>query len=243
MTEPVRLARRVAELRGCTRAEAEQYIRNGWVSVDGVVVEAPQHRVADEDVRVDPQARLEQVEPATMVLHKPAGLDLAGEAAQAPVREDSQWPDDDSGVRRLQRHFQRLQPLLPLEPRASGLQVFSQDGRVQRRLLEDGALIEQEFVVQVAGRIQDDGLARLAHGLVYRGRALPPCKVSWQSEARLRFAIKAVEAGQLADMCAQVGLEVEAIRRLRIGRIGLGKGPAGAMPAGQWRYLRPGERF
>ena len=47
MSEPVRLARRVAELAGCTRADAEQYIRNGWVRVDGQVVEAPQHLGAD----------------------------------------------------------------------------------------------------------------------------------------------------------------------------------------------------
>jgi len=32
------------------------------------------------------------------------------------------------------------------------------------------------------------GLQRLSHGLGYGGRALPPCKVSWQSEIRLRFA-------------------------------------------------------
>ena len=49
--------------------------------------------------------------------------------------------------------------------------------------------------------------------------------------------------GQIRAMCAQVGLDVTAIRRLRIGRIALGKGPNGAMPPGQWRYLPVGERF
>ena len=67
---------------------------------------------------------------------------------------------------------------------------------------------------------------------------LPPCKVSWQNETRLRFAIKAVQGGQLRAMCEQVGLEVVSIRRLRIGRISLGK-----LPVGQWRYLAAGERF
>ena len=50
MSEPIRLARRVAELTGCTRAEAEAYIRNGWVSVDGAMVETPQLRITDEVV-------------------------------------------------------------------------------------------------------------------------------------------------------------------------------------------------
>jgi 16S rRNA U516 pseudouridylate synthase RsuA-like enzyme len=52
-----------------------------------------------------------------------------------------------------------------------------------------------------------------------------------------------VQDGQLRDMCAQVGLDVVSIRRLRIGKIPLGKGPNGAMPPGQWRYLPVGERF
>jgi len=81
-------------------------------------------------------------------------------------------------------------------------------------------------------------LIRLNHGLSYNGRALPPCKVSWQNEFRLRFAIKGVQGGQLRDMCAQVGLDVVAIRRIRIGKIPLAK-----MPEGTWRYLPVGERF
>ena len=44
------------------------------------------------------------------------------------------------------------------------------------------------------------------------------------------LAIKGVRNGQLADVCAQVGLDVLSIRRLRIGRIPIGKGPEGAMP-------------
>ena len=245
MTEPVRLAQRVAALLQCTRAEAEQYIRNGWVSVDGRVVEAPEHSVTGERVEVDPEARLEPVEPATVLLHKPAGVDAIDgpNPASALVTPQSHWTDDPSGVRMLQRHFHRLTPLVPLEREASGLMVLTQDGRVWRRLTEDADLIEHEYVVEVEGEPAPYGLQKLKHGLSYQGRALPPCQVSWQSEQRLRFAIKAVREGQLRHMCAQVGLRVVSIRRLRIGRVGTGKGPNGAMPPGAWRYLPVGEKF
>ena len=133
--------------------------------------------------------------------------------------------------------------MVSLDSDASGLMVFTQDGRVWRRLSEDGDEIEHEYLVEVAGDIAPYGLRKLSHGLRYNGRALPPCKVSWQNEIRLRFAIKGVQGGQLRDMCAQVGLDVVAIRRLRIGKVPIGKGPEGAMPAGQWRYLPVGERF
>ena len=236
MPEPERLAKRVAALAGCSRAEAEQYIQGGWVTVDGEVVEHPQYKVDAQQVAIDPAARLQVAEPATLLLHKPAGVAAAQTATLATPA--TRWNADASGMRVLQRHFVHLTALLPLEDDASGLQVLSQDGRVWRRLTEDAAAIEQEFVVEVDGEIAPYGLHRLAHGLSYRGRPLPPAKVSWQNEVRLRFAIKAVQPGQLREMCAQVGLAVVAIRRLRIGRVPLGK-----MAPGEWRYLPAGERF
>ena len=240
MPDPIRLSRRVAELTGCSRADADRYIENGWVSVDGQIIEAPQHPVTDEHVELHPDAVLEAPEPATVLLHKPAGFDAieGRQPAATLVTPATRWEGDPSGVRLLQRHFARLTPLVPLDTDASGLMVMTQDGRVWRRLTEDAAHIEQEYVAEVSGEIAPYGLARLNHGLRYRGRELPPCKVSWQNEFRLRFAIKGVQGGQLRDMCAQVGLEVLAIRRIRIGKIPLVK-----MPAGEWRYLPVGERF
>ncbi|MFC3551672.1 rRNA pseudouridine synthase [Lysobacter cavernae] len=240
MPESIRLSKRLTELARCSRADAECYIEGGWVSVDGKVVESPQHMVSTEHVELDPEATLEAPEPATVLLHKPCGFDaIAGrKPAAALVTPATRWAQDPSGVRLLQRHFIRLTPLVPLDHDASGLMVLTQDGRVWRRLTEDADRIEQEFIVEVAGDIAPYGLRRLNHGLHYRGRELPPCKVSWQNEIRLRFAIKAVQPGQIRDMCAQVGLDVVAIRRIRIGKVPLGK-----MPAGEWRYLPVGERF
>ena len=244
MPTPIRLAQRVAELLGVSRADAEQYVRNGWVSVDGEVVEVPQHRVTDERVQVDADARLEAVEPATILLHKPAGFDAIDgpNPAAALVTPATHWADDLSDIRLLQRHFHRLTPLVPLDTEASGLIVLSQDRRVLRRLGEEADQIEHEYIVEVSGELAPYGLHKLAEGVNVGGRALP-CKVSWQNETRLRFAIKGTHDGDLRAICAQVGLQVVGIRRLRIGRISIGKGPEGAMPGGQWRYLPVGERF
>jgi 23S rRNA pseudouridine2604 synthase len=234
------LATRVADLARCSRLEAEQYIKGGWVSVDGRVLEDPAHPVSTETVTIDPAAQPETVQPATILLHKPVGYDtISGrKAAAGLVQPQARWAEDPSGVRMLDRHFHRLTPLVPLDAEVSGLMVLTQDGRVWRRLTEDGDEIEQEFVVETSGEIAPYGLRRLNHGLHYNGRALPPCKVSWQNEIRLRFAIKGVQGGQLRDMCAQVGLGVVAIRRLRIGKVSLAK-----MPVGTWRYLPAGEKF
>ena len=240
MTEPVRLAKRLAEILPCSRREAEQYIEGGWVSVDGVVVEEPQFRVQDQAIALSPDASLLALAPVTLLLHKPAGVET-GDAAARFLNITSRSPDDRSGIRPLKKHFTASELVTPLATSASGLVVFTGDWRVARKLHEDARLLEHEVIVEVSGAIKQGGLERLNridHGFTYQGALLPPAKVSWQSEARLRFALKGEVPGQIAYMCESVGLKIEAMKRLRVGRM-----PLSQLAPGQWRYLLPFERF
>jgi 23S rRNA pseudouridine2604 synthase len=212
------------------------YIEGGWVRVDGVTVEEPQFKVLDQRIEIDPQAKLEPPEPATMVLHKPAGVTV--DEARALVTPQTHASEDTSGVRLLKRHFARLEAPLPLPDKASGLLVFTQDWRVKRRLEEDADRIEQEFVVEVAGTLAPNGLALLNHGLVFDHYALPPIKVSWQNETHLRFALKRIAPDKIERMCGAVGLTVLSMKRLRVGRISMAR-----LQPGQWRYLAGTDRF
>ena len=234
MNEPVRLAKRVAEMVPCSRSEAEQYIDGGWVTVDGVVVEEPQFRVANQRVEISPDASLLGQGAVTLLLHKPAGH----EALLLPTH---QFAGDRSGIRTLKKHLSAAELVTPLMTPASGLVVFTQDWRVARKLREDSATLEHEVVVDVSGEIKPGGLERLNradHGMTFNGVLLSPAKVSFQSEARLRFAVKGERPGQIAYMCETVGLQVTAMKRLRIGRL-----PLSDLPVGQWRYLTAHERF
>jgi 23S rRNA pseudouridine2604 synthase len=234
--EGIRLARRVAEIAGCSRAGAERYIAGGWVSVDGVEVEDPATRVSpDQRVELLPGATADDPAPVTILLHKPAGVDTR--AAMESLGADTLAQDQHrppAAQRVLKRHFSKLTLATPLETMASGLVVFSQDWRVLRKLVDDSKRIEQEYVAEVTGAIAADGLERLNAG----GRADAPLKASWQSEARLRFAGKGILPGQIERLCAKVDLSVTALRRLRVGRIALS-----SLPAGSWRYLNDYERF
>lgn len=232
-----RLAKVVAARVPCSRREAEQYIEQGWVRVDGQRVDQPQVRVTPgQAVEIDPRARLQPTVAATFLIHKPAGMDE--DAVVGLLDGSTRWSEDPSGVVRSKAHHSGLKALLTLPAQAGGLNIYSQDFRVVRKLTEEAALVEQELVAEVDGAIEPDGLARLCHGLVREGWPLPPAKVSWQSEKRLRFAAKGIDPAWIGWMCAQVGLELRALRRLRVGRIALA-----GLPAGQWRYLSVGERF
>ena len=236
---------------GCSRREAEQYIEGGWVSVDGQVIEEPQFRVLDQHIEVSKDASLLDVQSVTILLHKPAGLDAglgtpvspprAGPSVSSLLVAANLSPDDRSGIRPLKKHFANAELVTPLATPASGLVVFTDDWRVARKLKEDAAVMEHEVVVEVTGTIRPGGLERLNrvdHGFTYNGVLLPQAKVSWQSEARLRFALKGERPGQIAYMCAGVGLEVTGMKRLRIGRV-----PMSQLLPGQWRYLMAHERF
>ena len=251
MTEPVRLSKRLAEMLACSRREAEQYIEGGFVTVDGVVVEEPQFRVQNQAIALSQGASLLALTPVTILLHKPAGYEASDAPGAAPVSAEktaaqlltaaNHAPGDRSGIRPLKKHFSSAELVTPLATAASGLVVFSGDWRVVRKLREDARVLEHEVVVEVSGDIKPGGLERLNridHGFTYKGALLPPAKVSWQSETRLRFALKGEVPGQIAYMCDGVGLKITGMKRLRVGRM-----PLSQLPPGQWRYLMPYERF
>ncbi len=214
MAEPVRLSKRVAAQLGCSRREAEQRIEAGLVTVDGAVVDQPQARVHDgQQVLVQATADPQALAPATFLLHKPAGATL--EAAVAAMQL-------------LRAHLRRLVPLFPLPEAAAGLCVLSQDPRIVRKLTEDAGWIEQEVLAEVTGSPAPDALQRLGADL----------KASWQSERRLRLAFKGLDVAALPARCADAGLTVAQLRRIRLGRV-----PMAGLTAGQWRRLEAHERF
>ena len=143
MTEPVRLSKRLSDMVGCSRREAELYIEGGWVRVDGQVVETPQFKVQDQNVELDAKARLEPVSAATLVLHKPADYDWdeGRRPASRLLVEAAHGPDDHHAPRLLRRHLTNQVCVTPLESGATGMLVFTQDWRVQRKLVQDLSLI------------------------------------------------------------------------------------------------------
>lgn len=233
----IRLAKRVAEMMPCSRAEADKYIAGGWVLVDGVVVEEAGARVADDqEVSLHADATLDEIVAVTILLNKPAGIDAEG--ARRLLTADTLVLAEHGKQRFLKRHLANLTVTTPLDERANGLVVYTQDFRVSRKLLDEANRVEQEFVVEVAGSIREGGLALLNHGLSFNGKPLAPMKASWQNETRLRFAGKGIRPGQLVHMCRLVGLSVVSSRRLRVGRV-----PMASLPSGHWRYLHEYERF
>lgn len=271
-TKPVvdegeRLSKKVMQLKGCSRSEAERYIEGGWVMVNGVVVEDPPFRVQQQTVTLSPDATLLNLGDVTLILNKPPGWldgvdtedddeDDAPRAAPPKGRNgkptvknartlltaQNHYADDPSGIRMLKRHLLHLEAEVPLETGASGLVVFTQDWRVTRKLSEDMGAMEHELIVDVLGEVQPEHLQKMNRALNDERNPLPHTKFSINSStpqsSKLRFAIKGAHPGLVAYLCEKAGLEITAMRRIRLGRVTVSD-----LPAGQWRYLAAHEKF
>jgi len=244
LKEPPRLSKRICEMSLCSRREADEWIENGWVSVDGVVV-------TTLGTRVHPGARIEikdaasahQTESVTILFNKP--LDVAsgpfegdGENAVLLIRPENRWREDDSRYHFKATHLRGLALAGKLEADATGMLVFTQEGSVARRIIGDDTRLEKEYMVRVEGELTADGMKLLNQGLALDDVKLKRAQVSWQSEQQLRFVLHESRKRQIQRMCELVGLRVTGLKRIRIGNVKLGD-----LPLGQWRFLGPDEHF
>jgi 23S rRNA pseudouridine2604 synthase len=251
-SDGVRLNKRMAELGLCSRREADEWIDKGWVKVNGHVA-VMGVRVQNHDrIEVLPQARGQQAQQVTILLHKPVGY-VSGQAedghppAVTLIQARNHWREDHSRIRFDPRQLRGLAPAGRLDIDSVGLLVLTQDGRVARQLIGEDSQLEKEYLVrvqwqQVTHDVQSvfpaEQLARLRHGLSLDGKALKPAQVDWQNPEQLRFVLTEGKKRQIRRMCEQVGLQVVGLKRIRMGRVMLGQ-----LPPGQWRYLAPNERF
>jgi len=234
--------------------------------VDGVVVQEPQFRVTTQNVAVDAHASLLNLLSVTLILNKPVGWTdgleplpadrPAPSGRPAPMRREPTGPHnvrslltvaqhsqhDHSGVRLMKSHLAKLDASVPLEYEASGLVAFTQDFRVQRKLMEDMPLMEQELIVDVRGEVLPEALIPVERALRDERLRLPDFKISVGSanpeRSKLRLAVKGSHLGLAPYLCELAGLQIMAMRRIRLGRVSLGD-----LEEGTWRYLREGERF
>ncbi|WP_229008263.1 pseudouridine synthase [Methylophilus sp. Leaf408] len=239
-----RLSKVMADRGLCSRREADDWIVNGWVKVNGEIIEALGTRIdPDAEIIISTYAKEYQAENVTILLHKPVGY-VSGQAedgyepAVVLVKPENQWSEDPTQKTFHRGIYHGLAPAGRLDIDSTGLLVLTQDGRIARVLIGDDSSVEKEYLVRVEGELSANGMAKLNHGLSLDGVQLKPAKVSWQNEDQLRFVLREGRKRQIRRMCELVGLKVVGLKRIRIGRISLGK-----LPAGQWRYLAANEKF
>ena len=245
MEDKVRVSKLLSELGLCSRREADSYIEQGLVTVDGEVVnELGVRAYRHQKIELQSGAKVQQASRITVILNKPIGYishyddEQEYQPAASLITPENYFasPLDKSHNPRF--NTKGLAPAGRLDIDSTGLLVLTQDGRIAKLLIGENSPIEKEYLVRVEGPLSFEDLDRLKHGLSLDGVALKPAQVSWQNEDQLCFILREGKKRQIRRMCEMVGLQVLALKRVRIGRVKLGN-----LPMGQWRYLGADEKF
>lgn len=238
--ELVRLSKLMAQRGVCSRREADAFIEQGLVLVNGVVVDQLGAKVApDVEITLAPQAVKKQKELITILLNKPVGyVSAQPESGYTPaiklITAANQFGGRDKRLR--PEHLKGLAVAGRLDIDSQGLLLFTQDGRLAKKIIGEESRVEKEYVVRIRGLLPDDNLQLLRSGLELDGRPLKPAQVEWINRDQLRFVLREGRKRQIRRMCDLVGLKVVGLKRVRIGKIKLGD-----LPEGKWRFLERGE--
>jgi len=114
IAEEPRLSKLMGERGLCSRREADEWIENGWVKVDGKVVSTLGVRVPrDARIEIDPAASKHQSEQVTILLNKPVGY-VSGqpedghEPAMVLIKPENHWAEDPSPTKFRPGHLRGL---------------------------------------------------------------------------------------------------------------------------------------
>lgn len=214
-----------------SRRACEAYLIAKRVRVNG--------RVAELGGKADPEADeitvdgmlIPKAEPLVyLALHKPRG-----------VLSSVEDPDPRPTVRDLIPLPGTLYPVGRLDAESEGLILLTNDGELANRLTHPRYGHEKEYKVLVARQPDEQQLAAFRHGVILEdGYRTAPAVVQIESlhgkGAWLKVILKEGRKRQIRETCAQVGLPVVRIVRIRIGSLHLG-----SLKPKEWRHLTPAE--
>ena len=214
----------------CSRRTAETWLSAGRVTVNGRAAKLGDR--ADplrDDVQVDGQPLSQREEKVYLLLNKPRGYvtTLSDEKGRPTVAELVR----DVGV--------RVFPAGRLDMDSEGLLLMTNDGGLMQQLIHPSFQINKTYEVDVGG-FMSDSTEKLSSLTELEGEEIQPAEVEVLRQnggsARLSVTIQEGKNRQIRRMCAQCGLSVRRLRRVREHTLELG-----ALPVGKWRRLTPSE--
>lgn len=246
---PLRLSKLMSERGLCSRREADTYIASGLVRVNGVIVSELGTKVLpDVSITLEAEAMRNQKNLVTIILNKPIGYVSAqpepGSGYEPAIRLVTDRNQFGLQKRILQRgDLQGIAVVGRLDIDSQGLLIFTQDGRLAKKIIGENSDVEKEYVVRVRylgpePSLPPEKLVLLNYGLSIDGVKLKRAQVEWINDDQLRFVLNEGKKRQIRKMCEQVGLDIRGLKRVRVGKLTLGK-----LPEGQWRFLEEHEEI
>jgi len=225
-----RIAKVIARAGMCSRRDAERWILDGRVSVNGKTLESPAFTVGPDDRIIVDGKPLPASEAARLFLyHKPAGL-------VTTMRDEQNRPTV----------FANLPPGLPrvisvgrLDLSSEGLLLLTNDGGLARYLELPSNALNRCYRVRVHGTVKAAQLSRLAQGVTVDGVNYGPIEARMEgaqtaANVWLLVTLKEGKNREIRKVMAHLGLQVARLIRTSYGPFELGE-----LAAGSAREVKP----
>ena len=222
----VRLNKYISESGICSRREADRYIEQGNVFLNGKRATIGDQVKPGDVVKVNGQL-IEPREAEDLVLialNKPVGI--------VSTTEDGERDNIVDFV----NHSKRVFPIGRLDKDSQGLIFLTNHGDLVNKILRAGNDHEKEYLVTVDKPITEEFIRGMSAGVPILGTVTKKCKV--KKEAPFVFRITLVQGlnRQIRRMCEHFGYEVNKLERARIMNVILS-----GIPLGEWRDLTDDE--
>ena len=225
-TSSTRLNKYISESGICSRRDADRFIEQGNVYLNGKRAAVGAQVVAGDTVKVNGQL----IEPKEaddfvfIVLNKPVGIVSTTESSEK------------NNIVDFVRHSVRIFPIGRLDKDSQGLIFLTSNGDLVNKVLRAGNNHEKDYVVTVNKPITDNFIEGLAGGVPMLGKMTKKCPVTKVSANVFNITLVQGLNRQIRRMCEHFGYEVMKLERTRIMNVNL-KG----IPVGDWRDLTPKE--
>ncbi|MCT8139418.1 23S rRNA pseudouridine(2604) synthase RluF [Anaerobacillus sp. CMMVII] len=220
----MRINKYISESGITSRREADKWVADKRVTINGVVAELGSKVSPGDDVRVDNKPVQVETENVYIALNKPVGITSTTERHVKGNIVD------------FVNHPLRIFHIGRLDKESEGLILLTNDGDIVNEILRVENKHEKEYIVTVDKPITSSFLKKMAEGVEILDTKTLPCKVTKISNQVFRIVLTQGLNRQIRRMCSALGYQVRRLQRIRIMNIhldGLGKG--------QWRDLTKSE--
>ncbi|WP_113907589.1 23S rRNA pseudouridine(2604) synthase RluF [Aliidiomarina celeris] len=223
---PVRLNKFIAESGVCSRREADRFIEEGKVWVNGQVAEMGTKVTAEDEVKLNGKLIKPQNKErfAFIAFNKPVGIVSTTDSAEP------------NNLLSVVKHSQRVFPIGRLDKDSQGLLFMTSNGDLVNKILRAGNAHEKEYIVTVDKPITQDFIRGMGNGVPILGQMTKKCKVTMLSRFVFRIILVQGLNRQIRRMAEHFGYRVKKLERIRIMHIKLGD-----IAPGTWRELTPAE--
>ncbi|WP_423186084.1 pseudouridine synthase [Alishewanella sp. d11] len=224
MTEPTltRLNKFISDTGFCSRREADTFIANGDVTVNGQPAEMGVKVSEQDTVLVKGQPLRSKPKRVYLAYHKPVGITCTTERhIQGNIIDAVKYPE-------------RIFPIGRLDKPSEGLIFLTNDGDIVNKVLRAGNAHEKEYVVTVNKPITEQFIRKMSQGVPILNTVTLPCQVTQVSRNTFKIILTQGLNRQIRRMAEYCGYEVVKLKRTRIMHIRLAE-----LKPGKWRLLDP----